>query len=177
VQTPTQKDSELRSELEQLCNHYPERRGALLPILHRLQQDQGHLTLEDLVLAAEMTKLSPAEVFSVTSFYTMFRLRPAGRRPLGVCRNISCWLCGAEELTKRISDELSIQTGETTADGEFSLEEVECLGSCGTGPVLEVNGRYFENLSPEEIPALLNDLRGQDLDAVHTTFCAKKSTD
>lgn len=155
-------DRELREELRALTGRYPQIRGALLPILTRLQSERGHLTVEDLKLAAELTELSPAEVLSVTSFYTMYHLRPTGRIHLGVCRNISCWLCGSRDVLQTVTEELGVSPGQTTSDGRYSLEEVECLGSCGTGPVLEIESRYFENLTPERTRQLLAALREVD---------------
>lgn len=150
------------AELRALPSRYPQQRGALLPILHRIQEWRGHLEPRDLRLAGELTGVSAAEVFSVVTFYTMFRQRPVGRFPLGVCRNISCWVNGSEAIVGAIRDELAIGPGETTADGRFSLEEVECLGSCGTGPCLEIEGRYFENLTPEKVRRLIDRLRAAE---------------
>ena len=158
---PALDDPALLEELHALTARYPTKRGALLPILHRLQERRGHLTPEDLRLAGRVTEISAAEVYSVTSFYTMFRLRPHGRCPLGVCRNIACWLLGSERLLEVIHEELQLLPGQTTPDGLFSLEEVECLGSCGTAPVLEIHGRYHENLTPDRLRELLRDLKAR----------------
>jgi NADH-quinone oxidoreductase subunit E len=149
----------LFEELRALTGRYPQKRGALLPILHALQERRGHLAPSDMKVAGELTGLSAAEVFSVVTFYTMYRQRPAGRFPLGVCRNIACWLRGSERLVGTIHAELGIGPGEATKDGLFSLEEVECLGSCGTAPCVEIEGRYFENLSPETLKSLIARLR------------------
>lgn len=149
----------LAAELRALPLRYPQRRGALLPILHRLQEWRGHLDPADMRLAGEIVGISAAEVFSVLSFYTMYRQRPVGRFPIGVCRNISCWVNGSDKLVETVKQELGIAPGEITADGLFSLQEVECLGSCGTAPCLEVESRYFENLTPDKVRALLARLR------------------
>lgn len=158
----------LVAELERLPERYPQRRGALLPILTRLQEERGHLTTDDLELAAKITGLSPGEVFSVTSFYTMYRLEQKGRHPVGICRNIACWLRGAEALVDALEGELGIHVGETTADRQFSLEELECLGSCGTAPALEIDGRYFERLDPAQGCDLIRKLKdGADLEELY----------
>jgi NADH-quinone oxidoreductase E subunit len=145
--------------LRALTARYPAKRGALLPILHALQERRGHLAPEDMRLAGELTGISAAEVFSVVTFYTMYRQRPAGRFPLGVCRNISCWVNGSDQIVATIGAELGIKPGETTPDGAFSLQEVECLGSCGTGPCLEIDSRYFEHLTPARVRSLLAKLK------------------
>jgi NADH-quinone oxidoreductase E subunit len=149
-------------QLRALTARYPLKRGALLPILHALQERRGHLAPADLRLAGGLTDVSPADVFSVATFYTMFRQRPAGRFPIGVCRNISCWVNGSEKIVAAIKQALAIGPGETTSDGIFSLSEVECLGSCGTAPCLEIDSRYFENVTPEQIRPLLARLKQSD---------------
>lgn len=151
------EDGALVAELKALLGRYPRPRGGLLPILHRLQARRSFLDDDDLRLAAELTGLSAAEVLSVSSFYTMFRRQRPGRVPLGLCRNISCWLCGSEQLKALIHEELGIGPGQTTPDGAFSFEEVECLGSCGTAPVLEVHGHNFESLSPQQLRRMIQD--------------------
>lgn len=163
----------LRAELDALPARYPQRRGALLPILTRLQEWRGHLAPSDLKLAGSLVGVSAAEVFSVVTFYTMYRQRPVGRFPIGVCRNISCWVNGSEKLVESVKQELGIGPGETTADGLFSLEEVECLGSCGTAPCLEIDSCYFEQQTPAKVKELLARLRAGAADAVATLAAAQ----
>ena len=124
-------------------------------------------------LAGEITGISAAEVFSVVTFYTMFRQQPAGRFPLGVCRNIACWLNGSEELLAAVERELGITPGQTTGDGAFSLQEVECLGSCGTAPCLEIEGRYFERLDPGKVRRLLERLKSSRDDPTAAVLAAQ----
>ena len=152
----------LLAELRALPTRYPQKRGALLPILTALQAWRGHLAPTDMKLAGELTGVAPADVFSVVTFYTMYRQQPVGRFPLGVCRNISCWVNGSERIVATVKEQLGIAPGECTADGRFSLEEVECLGSCGTGPCLEIDSRYFENLTPDKVRELIERLRRDD---------------
>ncbi len=147
------------AELSSLCERYPIPRGALLLILHRLQERRGHLAPSDLKLAAQITTISPAEVYSVASFYSMFRLQPAARFPIGICRNISCWLCGGQKLLDTAREKLGIDLGEATTDGLFSLESVECLGSCDTAPVIEIHGEYFEHLTPSALGTIVDRIR------------------
>ena len=166
--------AEFVAELRALPALYPQKRGALLPALHKLQERRGHLTPADMKLAGEIAGISAAEVFSVVTFYTMYRQRPAGRFPIGVCRNIACWLNGSEQIVATIGAELGIKPGETTKDGCFSLQEVECLGSCGTGPCLEIDSRYFENQTPEKVKQLLARLKqhGGSAESAITTAMA-----
>jgi NADH-quinone oxidoreductase subunit E len=107
---------------------------------------------------AELLDLAPQIVREVVTFYTMFHQKPAGRHLLQVCRNVSCWLRGSHQLQKQIEERLGIREGETTPDGRFTLVSVECLGSCGTAPVVMVNDRYHENLGPDALDRLLAGL-------------------
>ena len=162
------------AELRALTQRYPAKRGALLPILHELQARRGHLSPGDMRLAGEITGISAAEVFSVVTFYTMFRQQPAGRFPLGVCRNIACWVNGSEKLVATLKDELGLEPGGRTADGLFSLEEVECLGSCGTAPCLEIDGCYFENLDVAKVRRLVARLKQSTADPADAVRAAQK---
>ncbi|MBL8843441.1 MAG: NAD(P)H-dependent oxidoreductase subunit E [Planctomycetes bacterium] len=164
----------LLAELRALPARYPQKRGALLPLLHALQAWRGHLTPADMKLAGELTGVAAADVFSVVTFYTMYRQRPVGRFPIGVCRNIACWVNGSEQIVSTVKAELGIAPGERTADGRFSLEEVECLGSCGTGPCLEIESRYFENLTPDKVRALIEKLRRDDRSPSEAILAAQR---
>ena len=166
----------LLAELRALPSRYPQARGALLPILHRLQEWRGWLAPADMRVAGEIVGLSAAEVFSVVSFYTMYRQRPVGRFPIGVCRNISCWVSGSEELVATVKQELGIAPGETTQDGLFSLEEVECLGSCGTAPCVEIESCYFERFTPAKLRALIASLRAGSGDPAGAIAAAAKGS-
>lgn len=163
---------DLMSALRALPSRYPQARGALLPILTRLQEWRGHLTPADMRLAGELVGVAAADVFSVVTFYTMYRQRPVGRFPLGVCRNIACWVNGSEQLVATVRETLGIGPGETTPDGLFSLEEVECLGSCGSAPCLEIDSCYFEQQSPVSVKALLARLKAGAGDAAATLAAA-----
>jgi NADH:ubiquinone oxidoreductase subunit E len=105
-----------------------------------------------------MFGLSPNEVNEVASFYTMLLRKPAGKYLLQVCTNISCLLCNAEQIMEHLANRLGIRPGETTPDKKFTLMEVECLGSCGTSPVVQINDRYYENLTPEKLDQILDSL-------------------
>lgn len=165
----------LKAELRALPARYPQKRGALLMILHRIQEHRGMLAPADMKLAAEICGVSAAEVLSVVTFYTMYRQRPAGRFPLGVCRNIACWVSGSEKIVEAIGASLGIRPGETTKDGRFSLEEVECLGACGSGPCLEIDGRYFEHLTPQRVTELLARLAASSGDPGQAVLAAQEA--
>ena len=137
---------------------YPQKRSALLPLLHVLQEQDGHLTEDGMEHIAELVGLLPAEVLSVASFYDMFQLEPVGRYVLGICTNIACMLEGAEELLHHAEERLGVKDGGTTPDGLFTLEEVECVAHCNFAPCLQANYRYFGPLSNDDFDHLVDDL-------------------
>lgn len=147
-----------RQKINALKSEYETHRSAIIPALHVAQRDQGWLSAETQAEVAELLDVTPQAVREVVTFYTMFQQKPVGRHLLQVCRNVSCWLHGSHQLQKQIEERLGIGEGETTPDGRFTLMSVECLGSCGTAPVLMVNERYHENLSPEALQRLLEEL-------------------
>jgi NADH-quinone oxidoreductase subunit E len=110
---------------------------------------------------ADLMKLQPIEVFEVASFYSMYNLKPIGKCHLEVCRTSSCWARGAEDIVEYISKKLNIREGETTPDGMFTLKTVECLGSCGTAPMLQCGAEYHENLTEARVDALIDRLRSE----------------
>lgn len=150
--------SKARADIEALTKTYETNQSALIPALHRAQADQGWLSEETQREVAEILKLSEQTVAGVVSFYTMFYRKPVGKYVLQVCRNLSCTMMGGQSLRRRIEERLSIAEGETTPDGRFTLFEVECLGSCGTAPVVMVNDRYHESLTAEDVDRLLTEL-------------------
>jgi NADH-quinone oxidoreductase E subunit len=142
-----------------LLGRYPTRRAALMPTLWLAQQEFGWLSLPVQQYVAELMELPLAWVTSVASFYTMYWKEPKGRWHIQVCRNLSCMLRGAGDVIQAVEDRLGIHHGERTADGRFSLEEVECLASCGTAPCLQLNNtEYHENLDVPRTLALLERL-------------------
>ncbi|MBI4239235.1 MAG: NADH-quinone oxidoreductase subunit NuoE [Deltaproteobacteria bacterium] len=153
--TPAQRD-----QIEQLCARYPTRRAALLPVLWIVQAQEGWVSAEAMEAVAQVLDITPAAVYEVVTFYTMYERRPCARHHLQVCRTLSCWLRGAKQLTKYLEGKLGVRVGGQTPDGRFQLSEVECLGSCGTAPMMQVNGRdYYENLTPEQVDKLLDALK------------------
>jgi NADH-quinone oxidoreductase subunit E len=150
-----------RAELDRLLSRYPDRAAAILPALHLVQGEFGYVPDEAIQYVAELVGASPADVEGVATFYTMFERRPMGKHHLQICRNLSCSLMGAERLIDHVSERLGIRPGQTTPDGKFTLSVVECLGSCGTAPVMQVGDEYHENLTVEAIDSLLDRLRSE----------------
>lgn len=147
-----------RRELEAVLARYPDKEAAILPALHLAQREFGYVSDEAILRVAEILGFTPARIEGVATFYTMYNRRPVGKYHVQICRNISCSLLGAEHLIEHVSKKLGIQPGETTPDGKFTLSKVECLGSCGTAPVLQLNDDYHEDLTEEKIDALLAGL-------------------
>ena len=147
------------AEIDRTIALYPERQAAMLPVLWTVQREAGWISPDAMVWVGERLGCSAAAVQAVVTFYTMFDEQPVGRWKLQVCRTLSCELMGARAVIDRIRERLGIESGETTEDGEFTLQEVECLASCGTGPMMQCNLKFYENLTPERIDALLDELR------------------
>jgi NADH-quinone oxidoreductase subunit E len=152
-----------------IVRRYPVARSATIPLLHIAQEQDGHVTHDAMEQIGELVDATPAEVLGVATFYEMFKEHPVGTYLLGVCTNLSCMLLGAEEIVEHIESELGIKVGGTTGDGLFTLEEMQCLAACGGAPCLQVNYRYFEDVTTERVDAILAALRdgqapeGQDV--------------
>jgi NADH-quinone oxidoreductase subunit E len=131
----------------------------MLPVLYLAQQEFGYLSPEAIDYVAKLMGQSPARVHGVVSFYTMYNMKPIGRHHIQVCRTLSCALGGAEKITEFIKKKLAIELGQTTADGRFTLSEVECLASCGTAPMMQINDDYYENLNEEKVIEILDSLK------------------
>ena len=147
-------------EFERMFQRYPAefRSSLVIPCLHRIQQDRGYIADSDIDELVEYLGVPRIQVEEVLSFYTMFRRKPIGRHHVEVCRNVSCSLRGAERLIGHLQDKLGVKPGETTPDGRFTLATCECMGSCGTAPMMVVDGAYHENLSIEKVDRILGGL-------------------
>jgi NADH-quinone oxidoreductase E subunit len=138
----------------------PAKRAMLLAALYIAQEQYGWLSQEAIHRVASRLDLSPGQVYTTASFYTMFKLQPQGRYRIQVCEGLSCYLVGgAEPVIEHVAARLGLRPGETTADGKFTLEVVQCLASCGTAPALRVNDELYENMTGEKIDELLERLR------------------
>ncbi|MDD5207780.1 MAG: NADH-quinone oxidoreductase subunit NuoE [Elusimicrobiales bacterium] len=156
---PFKFTEDFKARAEKICAKYPRRDAALIPLLHEMQKEAGYVAEEGMDALALLLGLPYSRVKAVVTFYTMFNREPVGKYHLQVCRNISCHMAGAEGLLTRLRSRLGIAEGETTKDGLFTLSAVECLGACGSAPVMQVNEKYFENLNDEKLDALLEDMK------------------
>lgn len=152
-------DDAMEHSLAEILGRYPNSRAALLPVLWLCQERWGWISPGVTNAVAERLGLSPADVEGVTSFYTMFHRRPPGRFVLQVCTTLSCQLCGAARLVEHLKQKLGIDFGETSADGRFTLVDVQCLGACGEAPVLQINNDYYTDLDVERLDELLDRLK------------------
>lgn len=150
--------AENKQKFEGLLTRYPNKQAALLPTLWLAQDQHGHLPLDVQEYVASLLDLSPAHVYGVVTFYTMYKDKPVGKYHLQVCRTLSCALRGSEEVISCIEKRLGIKNGEVTKDGKFSLEHMECLASCGTAPAMAINETYAENLTPDTVNKILDRL-------------------
>lgn len=148
-----------RQQFDALVARYPEKRSALIPLLHEVQAEVGYLSPEAVAWVAGYLELSPADVLSVASFYDMLHLEPVGKHLIYVCQNLTCALRGSERLIRHLETTLGIRMGETTPDGKITLRRMECLASCGTAPAIQVDGVYHHQVTPEALDGLLADLR------------------
>jgi NADH-quinone oxidoreductase subunit E len=163
----------------QLISLYPQSRSALIPMLHVAQEQDGWLTPDGMAHVAELLDIDPAEVYGTASFYDMFFTHPVGTYLVSVCTNLACLLNGAGELLEHAQARLGVAPGNTTADGRFTLEEVECIAFCGAAPCLAVNWRFFGNIGDDDFDRLVDDLAaGRLADDVptHGTLCRVRRT-
>ena len=150
---------ETLKKFEATVARYPKKEAAMLPVLYLAQQEFGHLSPEAIEYVAQLMDQAPARVHGVVSFYTMYNMKPIGRHHIQVCRTLSCALRGAEQVTTLLKKKLGIECGQTTADGRFTLSEVECLASCGSAPMMQINDDYYENLTEEKINEILDGMK------------------
>jgi NADH-quinone oxidoreductase subunit E len=146
------------AEVRRLQSLYPDKRGALLPVLHMAQDTFGYVSLEAEEYVAGLFDLSPAHVHEVVTFYTLYFREPKGRHVVAVCHNLSCHLAGAREILAHVKRRLGIEAGETTEDGRVTLQAVECLCACEAAPMMQVDDRYELNLTPEKVDRILESL-------------------
>lgn len=149
-------------KIERAISAFPERSAALLPVLHLIQGELGFIPSEAEVWAADKLGLKPVRVREVLTFYTMFRRRPAGKAVIQVCRNLSCTLAGAGEVIAALRREIGLGPGDdTTADGAFTLVEVECLGNCDHAPCLQIDGVDHGPVTRETAVGLIREVKGR----------------
>ena len=156
--TSTSIDDATLAELRELASRYPQPRSALLPMLHLVQSVDGRVSPAGIEACAEILGITTAQVSGVATFYTMYRRRPGGRHHIGVCTTALCAVMGGDALLDSVSAKLGIGPDETTADGTFSLERVECNAACDFAPVMTVNWEFMDNMTPAKADQLLDDL-------------------
>ncbi len=164
--------------VDKLMKRYPEgkHKSALIPVLHIAQAEfGGWLSSDTMDYVASLLKIKPIEVYEVASFYSMFNLKPVGKCLIEVCRTSSCWARGSEEVVKHLEKRLGIKEGETTKDGMFTIKTVECLGSCGGAPMLQVGASFHENLTTEKVDTLIEDYKTQGKQKSYTDLDYKNT--
>ena len=145
-------------KIEELKKSYPTAQALVLPVLWMIQEEHGYISEESMKYAAQLLDVPFAHVLGVVTFYTMFHSTPVGKHHIEVCTNLSCMLRGSEKIVELLEKRLGIGLGETSKDKKWTLSEVECMGSCGTAPMLAVGEEYHENLTPEKLEQVLSDL-------------------
>jgi NADH-quinone oxidoreductase subunit E len=146
------------SRVDKLLSHYPDKEAALLQVLYVAKSEFKIITPEVMEYIAGLLGINPLRVMDVVSFYTLYPRQEEGRHLIQVCATLSCALLGAESLVVHLEKKLGIKVGETTPDKKFTLKKVECLGSCGTAPVMQINDDYYENLTAEKLDDILAKL-------------------
>ena len=149
----------VQKRIAELKDKYPQKRSAILPAMHVVLEEVGYYNSEIQKQVAQLLGLSEMEVAETVSFYTYFPKQGLGKYHIQVCTNVSCMLSGAEQLVSYLEEKLKIKVGETTPDGLFTLSQVECLGSCGTAPVMQINQTYHENLTRAKVEQIIEDLK------------------
>ena len=146
-------------KIKQEFKKYPLKKPVVMKALYIAQEQNGYISNEVIVEVAKLLEITPEEVLGVVTFYTMYHQKPTGKYHIQVCTNVSCMLRGGYELWDQVKEKFGIDNMEVTGDGKFSLEEVECMGSCGTAPMIAVNEDYFENLTKEKVEGILESLK------------------
>ena len=152
---------EVVAEMKSHLTKYPpdRKRSALIPLLFVIQRERGYLDNAGVNFLAQFLDLEVTDIWETATFYSMFNLRPVGKYHIQVCKTLSCRIMGEPEITGHICDKLGIHAGETTKDGKFTVTRVECLGSCGTAPMMQINFDYHEDLTNEKVDKILDSLK------------------
>lgn len=150
--------AEMEAEFQDIVRRYPDRRAALIPVLHLAQESFEYLSPQVMEYVAERLEIPAAKVLQVATFYTMFKKRPSGRYHIEICTSVPCCMMGGYSTVRYLEQKLGIQAGETTPDKKFSLAQSECLAACGNAPVMQIDSIYYEKLTPELIDEILEHL-------------------
>lgn len=149
----------VEAEIDRHLAKYPVIRSAILPLMFIVQRERGYLDPPGVSYLAKRLNLRITDIWEVATFYSMIRTKPVGKYHIQVCKTLSCKLLGEGKITEHVCRKLGIKPGEMTADGRFTLSLVECLGSCGTAPMFQINFDYHENLTPEKVDQILDSLK------------------
>ncbi len=149
-------------EIDGILKKYPVKKPAVMPVLYLAQEQNGFISNEVIKETATILDMTPEEVLGVVTFYTMYHQNPMGKYHIQVCTNVSCMLRGGYELYGKVKEKLAIDNMQITEDNTFSLEEVECMGSCGTAPMIAINEDYYENLTKEKVVEILDSLKNKN---------------
>ena len=156
--------------IEEIKKLYPDAKSAVMPALYLAQEELGSITDQAVEWVSEKVGIAPVHVREVATFYTMYYKKPVGRYHFQVCRTLSCALCGARAITEHLHKRFGLKPGEVSKDGMWSFEEVECLGSCGTAPMCEINDTYFENLTPAKVDEIISRIEKEKPDLRYSTL-------
>ena len=143
------------AQFEKLKERYPKIDSLTLPSLWMAQYQEGYISRDAMIYIADLLNMSPAQIYGVASFYTMFKLAPIGEHHIEVCKTLSCKLCGKDELLDHLKNQYNLYPGQTSQDGKFTLSLVECMGACGGAPMIAYDETYYENMTIEGIDRLL----------------------
>jgi NADH-quinone oxidoreductase subunit E len=168
--------AETLERIKEIILHYPgdRKKSALLPLLHIAQQELGgYLSVDVMDYVASLLEIQPVEVYEVATFYSMFHSEPVGKYLIEVCQTGPCALCGGEHILDHLEKGLGIKNGGTTPDGMFTLKTVECLGACGTAPVMQINTEFYESMTKEKIENVIRDLKDKENQKILETLWAE----
>lgn len=155
---PATFSAEVEAEIDRHLAKYPVPRSAILPLMFIVQRERGYLDPAGVLYLANRLALRITDIWEVATFYSMIQTNPVGKYHIQICKTLSCKILGEPRITEHVCKKLGIKPGETTADGKFSVSLVECLGSCGTAPMFQINFDYHENLTPEKVDQILDGL-------------------
>ena len=156
--TAVEFSRDAKKAMDDILKRYPDKKSAMLPVLH-LAQDEFKVLSDDVIeYLSDIMGFSPAYIKGVVTFYKLFNTKPVGKYHIQLCTNISCSLLGSEDILAYLKEKLGLNEGEVSSNGKFSLTTVECLGSCGTAPVMQINDTYYENLTKEKVDEILRKL-------------------
>ena len=156
--TAVEFSRDAKKAMDDILKRYPDKSSAMLPVLH-LAQDEFKVLSDDVIeYLSDIMGFSPAYIKGVVTFYKLFNTKPVGKYHIQLCTNISCSILGSEDILAYLKEKLGLNEGEVSSDGKFSLTTVECLGSCGTAPVMQINDTYYENLTKEKVDEILKSL-------------------